>query len=436
MSLPSRRWPDRSDPRHFATPSRCGPSSPPQAAASQGGGASPAGLFRSGCGPEVHGLPIGSRAEPSPTRVRDGSLCAQEIWPATLSQPGCETAEAAGGRVGRGPGAGHAGSLSGAGCEAWPYAVGAGRPRGSTPRAASAARTARFESPAVGVPPTPFESLGLPAHLLHNEQFAQLSAEATRIAAAEAEARGELASYKESAAEITGARVAAEAKARSLMAHNNLLERRQARQGTERQGNGTLSGGDGGGGGGGDGWGEGAEAYYDASCLYSAAAAGAAAAGRGLVLGGGHSVLGGGHQMPGGPYVLGGQGAGTYSYNYGDGDDDDDDEAAAWADAAAADAACHYSQVEREYEAANYAAAGAEAAARGAAARAAAARAEEAWAEEARAMRAGAGARSGGAAREYRHGHGGGGAGGLPLSPRGQGVSHAMAMQELDALHG
>ena len=230
MSLPSRRWPDRSDPRRFATPSRCGPSSPPQAAASEGGGASPAGLFRSGCGPEVHGLPIGCRAQPSPTRVRDGSLCAQEIWPATLSQPGCET-------VGRGAGASHAGAA--AGCEPWPYAVGAGRARGTTPRA-PAVRTARFESPAAGEPPTPFELLGLPAHLLQNSQFAKLSAEATRIAAAEAEARGELASYKESAAEREGARVAAEAKARSLTAHNNLLERWQARQGTERQRTATL----------------------------------------------------------------------------------------------------------------------------------------------------------------------------------------------------
>ena len=162
----SGRWPDRSDPLHFSTPSRCGPSSPPRAA-SQGGGTSPAGLFRPTCGPEVHGLPIGSRAEPSPTRVRDGSLCAQEIWPATLSQPGCET-------VGRGAGD----ASAAAACEPWPYAVGAGRARGTTPRA-PATRTARFESPAAGEPPTPFELLGLPAHLLQNKQVAQLSAEAT-----------------------------------------------------------------------------------------------------------------------------------------------------------------------------------------------------------------------------------------------------------------
>ena len=164
LSITVQRWPDRRDPRNaLSTPCRPGPSLPQNA--------SPAGLFRSGRGTEVAGLPIGSREEPLPTRVLDGALWKQGIWPASLSQPGCETAEGAGCRVGCGAGAAHAGH---AGCEPWPYAVGAGRPRGTSPRTPAAAQTARFESPAAA-PPTPFELLGLPAHLLDNTQFAQRS---------------------------------------------------------------------------------------------------------------------------------------------------------------------------------------------------------------------------------------------------------------------
>ena len=153
-AMSTRRWPDRRDPRNsLSTPSRRGPP-PPQDATS------PAGLFRSGQGTEVAGLPIGTRVEPSPPRVLNGSaLWEQGIWPASLSQPGCGTTEGAGGRTGCGAGAaGHAGGGGGA-----------GRPQGITRRTPG---VARFESPAA-VPPTPFELLGLPPHLLANTQFAQ-----------------------------------------------------------------------------------------------------------------------------------------------------------------------------------------------------------------------------------------------------------------------
>ena len=155
---------------------------------------SPAGLFRSGQGTEVAGLPVGTRKEPSPPRVLDGTLWKQGIWPASRYHDACQPA-----------GATHAAPAP-----------------ASSPMAAAAARAAALDggliigacgASATAGAPTPCEQLGLSSHLLDNSSFAQLNTELTESAAAEAAARGALESGRESAAEREEALVAAEVKA-------------------------------------------------------------------------------------------------------------------------------------------------------------------------------------------------------------------------------